>query len=256
MVDTVRTLAALQALLADNTAGDISPQDHRDELVSSWTPEWVRYLGHRLPDETAHALDDFFDSDTSADYTQTTPTGTATPTIGRGVLSWVFDDQSTSDMVGYTKAFGAISPPITIETAVRLYGSNGTKFAGLLFSDGTAATSNYFGVFTGPVSTTSGQFTAYSGTFTAATTDHGPYNLTGWSNAFGLVYLREIWKTTNTFKMQMSIDGVTWTDFGEGDMTFTMTPTRIGLLVSNYANTSPSLASHEYLRVNEVDASA
>ncbi len=35
MVDTVRTLAALQALLADNTAGDISAQDLRDFLVSS-----------------------------------------------------------------------------------------------------------------------------------------------------------------------------------------------------------------------------
>jgi len=35
MVDTVRTVAALQALLADNTNGDISPQDLRDLLVSA-----------------------------------------------------------------------------------------------------------------------------------------------------------------------------------------------------------------------------
>jgi len=34
MTDTPRTLAALQALLADNTSGDISPQDVRDFLVS------------------------------------------------------------------------------------------------------------------------------------------------------------------------------------------------------------------------------
>src|SRR3990167_4158884 len=34
MADTARTLAALQALLADNTTGDISPQDVRDLLVS------------------------------------------------------------------------------------------------------------------------------------------------------------------------------------------------------------------------------
>lgn len=34
MVDTVRTLAQLQALLADNATGDISPQDLRDFLVS------------------------------------------------------------------------------------------------------------------------------------------------------------------------------------------------------------------------------
>lgn len=34
MPDTVRSLAALQALFADNTNGDISPQDLRDFLVS------------------------------------------------------------------------------------------------------------------------------------------------------------------------------------------------------------------------------
>lgn len=34
MPDTIRTLADLQTLLADNTAGDISPQDVRDFLVS------------------------------------------------------------------------------------------------------------------------------------------------------------------------------------------------------------------------------
>jgi len=34
MADTVRTLAALQSLLADNETGDISPQDLRDMLVS------------------------------------------------------------------------------------------------------------------------------------------------------------------------------------------------------------------------------
>jgi len=38
MVDTVRTVAALQALLADNATGDISPQDIRDFLVSAMNP--------------------------------------------------------------------------------------------------------------------------------------------------------------------------------------------------------------------------
>jgi len=34
MADTSRTLAALQALLPDNTSGDVSPQDLRDFLLS------------------------------------------------------------------------------------------------------------------------------------------------------------------------------------------------------------------------------
>ena len=36
MADTIRTLAALQALLADNTAGSISEQDLRDVLLSTY----------------------------------------------------------------------------------------------------------------------------------------------------------------------------------------------------------------------------
>lgn len=42
MVDTVRTLAALQALFADNASGDISPQDLRDFLVSAY-PDWTTW---------------------------------------------------------------------------------------------------------------------------------------------------------------------------------------------------------------------
>lgn len=38
MPDTVRTVATLQALLADNATGDISPQDLRDFLVSVPNP--------------------------------------------------------------------------------------------------------------------------------------------------------------------------------------------------------------------------
>ena len=43
MADTKRTLAALQTILADNTDGDISPQDIRDLLVSVF-PTFLFYL--------------------------------------------------------------------------------------------------------------------------------------------------------------------------------------------------------------------
>ncbi|RYX78561.1 hypothetical protein EON76_05375 [bacterium] len=44
MVDTVRTISALKALLADNAAGDISPQDLRDVLVSvAANTGWAQY---------------------------------------------------------------------------------------------------------------------------------------------------------------------------------------------------------------------
>jgi hypothetical protein len=43
MTDTVRTIATLQALLADNTTGNISPQDIRDMLVSVASPLLALY---------------------------------------------------------------------------------------------------------------------------------------------------------------------------------------------------------------------
>lgn len=43
MVDTVRSRTALLALLADNSSGDISPQDIRDMLVSLDTTGWGSY---------------------------------------------------------------------------------------------------------------------------------------------------------------------------------------------------------------------
>lgn len=44
MADTKRTLAALTALLADNTAGDISAQDMRDLLVSVYGSRMVNNI--------------------------------------------------------------------------------------------------------------------------------------------------------------------------------------------------------------------
>ena len=53
MVDTRRTLSSLQTLLADNTAGDISPQDARDFLVSAYPDmENVRNYGAKADGTT------------------------------------------------------------------------------------------------------------------------------------------------------------------------------------------------------------
>jgi len=63
MVDTVRSLAAVVALLADNTVGDISPQDVRDMLVSlAMQHGQVSVVGNAvvttIPDTTAfHEVD-------------------------------------------------------------------------------------------------------------------------------------------------------------------------------------------------------
>ena len=59
MVDTVRTKAALQALFADNSSGDISPQDLRDFLVTTYADGGINVVadhgavGDGVTDDTA-----------------------------------------------------------------------------------------------------------------------------------------------------------------------------------------------------------
>lgn len=83
MPDTIRTLSALQTLLADNTAGDISPQDVRDMLVSTYLLDYsadVSVTGAT----TATVGKWHICSGTSADYTLTLPaaSGNAGQLIG------------------------------------------------------------------------------------------------------------------------------------------------------------------------------
>lgn len=54
MTDTVRTLSALQTLLADNTGGAISPQDLRDAVISAVG----RLYGRALAANTTLTADD------------------------------------------------------------------------------------------------------------------------------------------------------------------------------------------------------
>ena len=41
MTDTMRTIAQLETLLADNTAGDVSPQDLRDAIIATIRPGYA-----------------------------------------------------------------------------------------------------------------------------------------------------------------------------------------------------------------------
>jgi len=86
MADTVRTLAALQTLLANNAEGDIGAQDLRDMLVSVFEPQFV---GCQLTKSGTQALPNgastvitfdgtYYDTDSLADLANdriTIPTG-------------------------------------------------------------------------------------------------------------------------------------------------------------------------------------
>jgi hypothetical protein len=227
-------------------------------------PGSIEYLITRLGSESAHADDDFFISDTTANYTTQTVSGTATWTLdaNHNLLSAKFNNQSSGDAAAYLKALTSVSAPITIETAVRLLpdglmATNGTEFAmaGIIFTDGTATTSNSvsveFTVGSGPqVAIREGTLTNMAGG--SAQTVKG--NLFRLQKVFDRIYLRLVWVNATTVTANVSIDGVTWTDFGSADHTITsFTPTHAGFWVSTYAGNDEAYASFDYFRRNNAN---
>jgi hypothetical protein len=106
MADTQRTVAAILALLADNTTGDISPQDLRDFAVS-WRPSHGQI---HVPAAAAAAVTV---SNTSTYYEATAPAWT----LSSG--AHLFDESAGNGRLTYTgaepiRAFVACSLSMTV----------------------------------------------------------------------------------------------------------------------------------------------
>lgn len=245
------SLAQILALLPDNTVGLISEEDMRNAIqaVYEWIPDDVKYMAGRLPSETAHASDDFFSS--YSGYTEQTPTGTAVWAHGAAGLGCKFDDQVANDIAVAVKAIPS-GPPLTIQTAWRgITNVNSNPGLGLIFTDGTGAAANIagFGDLAGFGSTgLSGQINNV--TATGATTVVDRSNIRQ-----GLIHVRWVWKSSNTFAQAYSLDGTHWTDFAQSDISITCTPTHMGFFVSSWSQTTPQTAAFRYLRVAASDLS-
>lgn len=217
-------------------------------------PEWIRYLSHRLDDETVHADDDFF-LDGTVGGTAITPTGTATWTESRDLLSVKTDSVAASDAAVRAFTLTPTTTPVTVETSMRLLLTGGNAYAGICFTDGTASSSNFAGcgiqLFGGAIYLKQNGGTVTNIAITNTNVDivenGGPQNR---------LYLRCVWTAANTFENAWSLDGVSWSDFGGGSFSVTMTPTHFGPYLNNQGSTADNLASFDYLRINESDLSA
>lgn len=101
MADTVRTLVALQSLLADNTDGDISAQDIRDFLVSTG-PEAARISKSTSQTLDASLTEVTFDReefDTHGDLVDLTQNGFVIQTEGVYLVSavWLWETGELGD---------------------------------------------------------------------------------------------------------------------------------------------------------------
>jgi hypothetical protein len=76
MADTPRTLAALQALFPDNSAGDISPQDLRDFLVSAGLQTEAMIAGHDISTATGELVNVIAGTSATPPTASTTTRGT------------------------------------------------------------------------------------------------------------------------------------------------------------------------------------
>lgn len=221
-----------------------------ERLVRPRTDGWIRYLNQRMPGETPHLADDFFNDGDHSTWTLIQITGTTTPTERYGVLSLLDVGTTSRDLNGMAKSIGGLTAPLTLETAFRWVGAGaiGAGTVSLGFTDGIVAASNsvVVNVFAETANTawSAGTLTQFD---TAAVNHYSRGNRYSTSH----MYLRIVWKAVNTFRIAFSPDGVSWVDLG-GDHTPTITPTHLMLGVSAYGS-SPTVAGFEYLRVYDAD---
>ena len=209
-------------------------------------------MNGRLPGETPHIDDDFFTADTSADYTETAASGTATWVYGtRDSVEVEFVNQSSVDWAVALKTVPAAGVPITIETRIDTAGKENENFtaAGLCFTSGTATTSEIFVVGIGAAGTrvmttnTDGQ-TITNADWSSVQIIHGES-----------LMIRLIWSAADSFDISVSTKGSRWVDLGATTFTRTFTPTHMGFAVTTYGNAHPSVVGYDYLRVYESDLS-
>jgi hypothetical protein len=210
---------------------------------------WLSALFRRPSDETPHVDDQEFVGVIGG--TGLLPSGTATWTQDRNVLSLAWEDQAGGESVVRAYSLTPTSAPVTIEAAIKVMTQTSEAVvAGVCFLDGATTTSNMAAAGWDPdVTYTRTQ----SGTVTVlANVDYK----TMAASAFGIVYIRLVWTAADTFKASFSIDGVSWSSFGLAALSKAMTPSHIGVYGwGQVGATNVALATFEYVRVTESDLS-
>jgi hypothetical protein len=195
--------------------------------------------------------DDEFADASLTGFTAQTVSGTATWTEAKDVLSVLFHSQTSGDWAAQLKALTTPSSPLVIETAVRIFSPHTSSgLVGLLLTDGTATTSNCIAATTIVTTSNNNIIAARGGTLTDLQNPVLDQHAQSFSMMIPWLYMRLTWSSANTFLAEWSPDGVTWSDHGLGTQSHTMTPTHMGVAVTNFGGgtTTPRIATFEYLR--------
>jgi hypothetical protein len=232
MVDTSRTLAAILALINDNTSGDISAQDMRDAIVSITSAlDGSGFVPYYQPDaipNSAHANDDEFrDGSLGGSWTDWDPGSISTTTEGAHGLELLNVAGSLSG-AGIHRAV-PVSSDWTLTTKVSLQRTNqANSFAGIMLAEDLSAspstgdlmtlTVNYGGSGAQIEVNTWSAYNAYT-TSLALITYAGQHS----------AYLR-ISKTSTTYRFSWSTTGTNWVQL-YSTTSLPLTPVKAGLVL-------------------------
>lgn len=204
-------------------------------------------IHHRL--SGSNADDDEFSSDTSANYTAVTPTGSVNWIFGtNGVLSCLFSGQSANDLCAQLKAM-TLADGEWFETLIHttLKAANYTMI-GIVVTDGTSTTSNACAIIAYIDNALNVNLEIWTGTLTNMTSGAASYAATAINYAGGL-RLRLKRNSSTSFEWAIStIDGAQWSKFGTSTVNPGFTPTHAGVFVSVWGGAQTAIASFDYLR--------
>ena len=179
----------------------------------------------------------------AAGLTEVTVTGSQTIREFHHVISVEFTGQSTQDYNCLLEAH-TFSVGDSYAVPIRLFQADTSSLcsAGVIFTDGTASSSN---AVTGHLQQHAGEIDTRTitrdGTLTAMSGVSTTYDLRG--NAVPWAWIRLTYQASNTFRKELSVDGISWSTAGVSDTSKTMTPTHFGVCWSMDASTGNSIAT-------------
>jgi hypothetical protein len=195
--------------------------------------KWAAGGGGGAPDyaydktDSADAADIQWDGTVSAGMTTVTVSGSETLTEKTGVLSVLFSGQSAQDF-NCLLAAHTFSTGDSFAVPVRYVGNAGIGDAGVIFTDGTTSAANGVAAHIQQHSN-EGNTRVYTrhGTLTAMGTVSTLFTYR--ASPLPWLWLRLTYQAANTFRKELSPDGISWTTVGIADVTKTMTPTHVGV---------------------------
>lgn len=198
-------------------------------------------------------IDDEFDDGTlDPKWYTVVPSGTANWTEGSGIASVLVNGQSSQHLTGLIKDMDGIQiSGVKLTTAVRLfYPSDQYLYGGLVFADGTTI-GNSVVTLAAYTSNAGLQLTMRAGQFNGVSTTL--FDVACGPQSFPWLYLRLSWLTADLWSGEFSPDGVTWTKLNQGNQTYAMTPTYMGMVASTWSGaTYDGIVSFDFFRVYEV----